>query len=217
MAAYFFMKIAIIGATGKAGSLILKEALNRDLDVTAIVRNQSKMKDTKVPVVEKDLFDLTKEDLLPFDVIVDAFSAPVEQAELHVTSIKHLAELLNGTEIRLLVIGGAGSLYTDSSKTTQFKESNNFNVPIDFRPIVENMSDSLDYLRKVENLHWVYISPAVDFNPNGIRTGRYVLAGEVLTTGENGKSEISYADYAIAMVDEIINKEHDKERISVRY
>jgi|SRR5574344_2080137 uncharacterized protein len=211
------MKIAIIGATGKAGSLILKEALNRDLDVTAIVRNQSKMKDTKVPVVEKDLFDLTKEDLLPFDVIVDAFSAPVEQAELHVTSIKHLAELLNGTEIRLLVIGGAGSLYTDSSKTTQFKESNNFNVPIDFRPIVENMSDSLDYLRKVENLHWVYISPAVDFNPNGIRTGRYVLAGEVLTTGENGKSEISYADYAIAMVDEIINKEHDKERISVRY
>lgn len=211
------MKIAIIGATGKAGSLILKEALNRDLDVTAIVRNQSKMKDTKVPVVEKDLFDLTKEDLLPFDVIVDAFSAPVEQAELHVTSIKHLAELLNGTEIRLLVIGGAGSLYTDSSKTTQFKESNNFNVPIDFRPIVENMSDSLDYLRKVENLHWVYISPAVDFNPNGIRTGRYVLAGEILTTGENGKSEISYADYAIAMVDEIINKEHDKERISVRY
>ena len=155
------MKIAIIGATGKAGSLILKEALNRDLDVTAIVRNQSKMKDTKVPVVEKDLFDLTKEDLLPFDVIVDAFSAPVEQAELHLTSIKHLAELLNGTEIRLLVIGGAGSLYTDSSKTTQFKESNNFNVPIDFRPIVENMSDSLDYLRKVENLHWVYISPAV--------------------------------------------------------
>ncbi|MDD3087720.1 MAG: NAD(P)H-binding protein [Candidatus Omnitrophica bacterium] len=211
------MKIAIIGATGKAGSLILKEALNRDLDVTAIVRNQSKMKDTKVPVVEKDLFDLTKEDLLPFDVIVDAFSAPVEQAELHVTSIKHLAELLNGTEIRLLVIGGAGSLYTDSSKTTQFKESNNFNVPIDFRPIVENMSDSLDYLRKVENLHWVYISPAVEFNPNGVRTGRYVLAGEILTTGENGKSEISYADYAIAMVDEIINKEHDKERISVRY
>ncbi|MGN8234861.1 NAD(P)-dependent oxidoreductase [Priestia flexa] len=211
------MKIAIIGATGKAGSLILKEALNRDLDVTAIVRNQSKMKDTKVPVVEKDLFDLTKEDLLPFDVIVDAFSAPVEQAELHLTSIKHLAELLNGTEIRLLVIGGAGSLYTDSSKTTQFKESNNFNVPIDFRPIVENMSDSLDYLRKVENLHWVYISPAVEFNPNGVRTGRYVLAGEILTTGENGKSEISYADYAIAMVDEIINKEHDKERISVRY
>lgn len=211
------MKIAIIGATGKAGSLILKEALNRDLDVTAIVRNQSKMKDTKVPVVEKDLFDLTKEDLLPFDVIVDAFSAPVKQAELHVTSIKHLAELLNGTEIRLLVIGGAGSLYTDSSKTTQFKESNNFNVPIDFRPIVENMSDSLDYLRKVENLHWVYISPAVEFNPNGVRTGRYVLAGEILTTGENGKSEISYADYAIAMVDEIINKEHDKERISVRY
>ena len=211
------MKIAIIGATGKAGSLILKEALNRDLDVTAIVRNQSKMKDTKVPVVEKDLFDLTKEDLLPFDVIVDAFSAPVEQAELHVTSIKHLAELLNGTEIRLLVIGGAGSLYTDSSKTTQFKESNNFNVPIDFRPIVENMSDSLAYLRKVENLHWVYISPAVEFNPNGVRTGRYVLVGEILTTGENGKSEISYADYAIAMVDEIINKEHDKERISVRY
>lgn len=211
------MKIAIIGATGKAGSLILKEALNRGLDVTAIVRNQSKLEDSKIPTIEKDLFDLTKEDLLPFDVIVDAFSAPVEQSELHVTSIKHLAELLNGTEIRLLVIGGAGSLYTDSSKTTQFKDLNNFNVPIDFRPIVENMSDSLDYLRKVENLHWVYISPAVEFNPNGVRTGRYVLAGEVLTTGENGKSEISYADYAIAMVDEIINKEHDKERISVRY
>ena len=69
------MKIAIIGATGKAGKLIMEEALQRGLDVTAIVRNKSKLSNSKVKVIEKDLFDLKKEDLKDFDTVVSAFGA----------------------------------------------------------------------------------------------------------------------------------------------
>lgn len=87
------MKIGIIGATGKAGSLITEEAINRHHDVTAIVRNKSKLTNKDVNVLEKDLFDLTADDLSTFDVIVNAFNAPNDKPELHVTSVKHLAAI----------------------------------------------------------------------------------------------------------------------------
>ncbi|MGL9756907.1 NADH-flavin reductase [Enterococcus sp. DIV0181] len=112
------MKIAIIGATGHAGSLILKEALARHLDVTAIVRNAKKLTVT-VPFIEKDLYDLTTEDLAPFDVVVDAFNAPVGKEEMHQTSLAHLAKILANTSTRLLVVGGASSLFIDPEKTTR--------------------------------------------------------------------------------------------------
>lgn len=108
------MKVAIIGATGNAGSLILKEALDRDLAVTAIVRHPEKLT-TKVPILVKDLFELTKKDIEFFDVVVDAFRPPAGQEELHQTSLKHLISLLRGTDTRLIVVGGASSLFIDEA------------------------------------------------------------------------------------------------------
>lgn len=77
------------------------------------------------------------------------------------------------------------------------------------------MAKALDELRKRDDVKWTYISPAGDFQAEGERTGNYILAGEELTLNEKGESIISYADYAIAMVDEIEKGTHIKQRISV--
>ena len=104
------MKLAVVAANGKAGRLIVQEAVDRGLDVTAIVRGENK---TVAPSsIQKDLFDLTKEDIKDFDVIIDAFGTWAEDSlEQHTTSIQHLADLVEGTDKRLLIVGGAGSLY----------------------------------------------------------------------------------------------------------
>ncbi|WP_353847708.1 NAD(P)-dependent oxidoreductase [Staphylococcus agnetis] len=99
------MKIGIIAATGKTGQLILKEALNEKLDVTAIVRNASKVTED-VPILEKDALTLTREDLTHFDVVVNAFAAPMDDLQQHVELGRKLIEALEGTNTRLIVVGG---------------------------------------------------------------------------------------------------------------
>ena len=74
---------------------------------------------------------------------------------------------------------------------------------------------ALDYLRTVKDVKWTYISPAADFQADGEKTGRYILAGEEFTTNSKGESVISYADYAVAMIDEIEKGDHIGQRISV--
>src|SRR3954469_12164391 len=105
------MKIAVIGASGKAGSFILKEAVERGHQVTAIVRDASKVTDKNVAVIEKSIFDLTPEDLKQFEVVVDAFGAPLGEEQAHVDAGHALIEALKGTNTRAIVVGGAGSLY----------------------------------------------------------------------------------------------------------
>src|SRR3954453_13609534 len=104
------MKIAIIGASGKAGSLILKEAVSRGHEVTAIVRDASKLKDTNVAVIEKNILDFTQDDFKPFDVVVNAFGAPLGEEQAHVDAGHALIEAVKGTDTRIIVVGGAGSL-----------------------------------------------------------------------------------------------------------
>ena len=99
------MKIAVICANGKAGKLIVKEAVSRGLDVTAVVRGENATEAKEV--LKKDLFDLTADDLKGFDVVIDAFGAWTEETlPLHSTSLKHLCDILSGTETRLLIVGG---------------------------------------------------------------------------------------------------------------
>ncbi|WZU00747.1 hypothetical protein MGH68_14630 [Erysipelothrix sp. D19-032] len=81
--------------------------------------------------------------------------------------------------------------------------------------MASNMGKALDQLRERADVQWTYVSPAADFRADGIRTGSYTLAGEVLTLNSQNESTISYADYAIAMVDEIEQAHHIQKRISV--
>lgn len=206
------MKIAVVCANGKEGSLIVKEALERNLDVTAIVRSQNKTAANQV--VQKDLFALTVEDLVGFDAVIDAFGAwTPETLPQHSTSLKHLCALLSGKNIRLLVVGGAGSLYLNPEHTLQVMDGPDF--PDIYKPLASNMGKALEELRKRDDVNWTYISPAGDFQAEGKRTGKYILSGEELTLNSRGESVISYSDYAIAMIDEVVNGGHIRQRISV--
>ena len=206
------MKIAVVCANGKAGKLIVKEAMDRGLDVTAAVRGENHSAAEKV--IRKDLFELTAADLAGFDAVIDAFGAwTPETLPQHSTSLKHLCDILSGTETRLLVVGGAGSLYVNPEHTVQVMDGPDF--PDVFKPLASNMGKALEKLRARNDVKWTYVSPAGDFRADGAKTGSYLLGGEELVLNSRGESVISYADYAAAMVDEAVNGNHIHERISV--
>ncbi len=206
------MRIAVICANGKEGKLIVKEAIARGAEVTAVVRGENRSEAENV--IKKDLFDLTTADLEEFDVVIDAFGAwTPETLPQHSTSLKHLCDLVSGSKTRLLVVGGAGSLYVDPAHTVQVMDGADF--PEVFKPLASSMGKALDELRTRTDVRWTYISPAGDFQADGVRTGRYILGGEELTLNAKGESVISYADYAVAMVDEALNGNHIQQRISV--
>lgn len=206
------MKIAVICANGRAGKLIVSEAVNRGLDVTAVVREENQSIAQKV--LKKDLFDLTSDDLKGFDVVIDAFGAWKEDIlPQHSTSLKHLCDILSGTNIRLLVVGGAGSLYVNPEHTAVVSDGADF--PPQFLPLAKAQGKALSELRKRDDVKWTFVSPAGDFRADGERTGKYILGGEELTLNSKGESVISYADYAIAMIDEATNGRNIQKRISV--
>lgn len=207
------MKLAVVAATGKAGRLIVKEAKERGFEVTAFARREAEI-DGADAVIVKDIFDLTKEDLAGFDAVVDAFGAWTEDVlPLHSTTLSHLCDILSRTDTRLLVVGGAGSLYVDPEHTVCVSDGPDF--PDIFKPLATAMAKALGELRERNDVKWTYISPAGDFQAEGERSGKYILGGEELTLNDRGESIISYADYAIAMVDEIESGSHIGERISV--
>lgn len=207
------MKVAVVAASGKAGRKIVAEAANRGIEVTAFVRRAVEVAGAK-KIVVKDIFDLTAGDLNGLDAVVDAFGAwTPETLPQHSTTLKHLCDLLSGTDIRLLIVGGAGSLYTNSEHTAQVMDAPNF--PDDWKPVAKAMGTALDELRTRNDVKWTYISPAADYQADGERTGKYIVAGEEFTLNSAGESIISYADYAVAMIDEILNAKHIKQRISV--
>ena len=207
-------KVAVVCAAGKEGRLLVDEAVSRGYDVTGFVRGNDKVANPKAKTIVKDLFDLTRKDLAGFDAVIDAFGAwTPETLPLHRTSLKHLCDILSGTQVRLLVVGGAGSLYVNSEHTVQVKDLESF--PDMFRPLATNMGEALSELRKRSDVQWTYLSPAGDFVADGERTGEYLLGGEEYFVNDKGESRISYADYAIAMIDEIENANNVQKRFSV--
>ena len=207
-------KVAIVCAAGRQGTRLVNEAVSRGYDVTCFVRGEDKVANPKAKTVVNDLFDLTREDLAGFDVVIDAFGAWTDETlPLHKTSLKHLCDILSGTDIRLLVVGGAGSLYVNPEHTVQVKDLESF--PDVFKPLATNMGEALAELRGRNDVKWTYLSPAGDFVADGERTGRYLLGGEEYFVNAKGESRISYADYAIAMIDEIENANNIQKRFSV--
>ena len=206
------MKIAVVCANGKAGQLIVKEAISRGIDVTAVVRGENKSAADKV--ITKDIFDIKADDLKGFDAVVDAFGAWTEDTlPLHSTSLKLLCDALSGTDTRLIVVGGVGRLYVNKEHTACVADGADF--PDGFKPLAAARAKALGELRERNDVKWTYISPAGDFQADGERTGEYILGGEELVLNDRGESIISYADYAIALVDEITKGSHIQARISV--
>lgn len=205
------MKIAVIGASGKQGSLLVKEAMSRGHEVTGIVRKGESIANK---TIVKDVFDLKYDDIKDYEVIIDALGFWAEEdLPLHGKSLMYLCNILKNKENRLLVVGGAGSLYVNPEHTVKLMEGPDF--PEMFKPLASAQGQALEDLRKVDNVKWTFLSPAADFRADGERTGEYKLGGEELTLNANGESIISYADYAIAMIDEAENANYIGKRFSV--
>ena len=207
------MKIAVVAANGRVAQKVIKEALDRGFEVKAFGRDDENKTAAK-DYVKKDIMDLTKEDLAGFDAVVDGFGAwTPETLDGHVKTSQHLCDVLSGSNTRLLIVGGAGSLYVNPEHTAVVCDGPDF--PSMFLPLAKAQGEELAELRKRNDVKWTFVSPAGDFQADGERTGKYILAGEELTLNSKGESIISYADYAIAMVDEIEQGDHIKARISV--
>ncbi len=206
------MKMAVIGANGKAGRCIVREALERGHEVLAVVRGQQAPEGAEL--LRKDLYDLRYDDLAPYTAIVDAFGAwSPETLPQHETSLRYLADLLSGKENRLLIVGGAGSLYVDAAKSMRVMDTPDF--PEMFLPLAQHMAAALEEIRQRTDVKWTYLSPAADFAAEGERTGGYQTGEETLLLDSSGQSRISYADYAIAMVDEAERALHVQQRFTV--
>ena len=186
------MRIAVIGATGKAGKLIVQEAVNRSHEVTAISRRPHPNTPAQHTLV-KNVTDLTTTDFKAVDVVISALGS---QQIVELTT--HLGQILSGTDTRLVVIGGTGTLYTTPARTERLVDSPNF--PAEYRKYAEAHAAASTSLRDAPARH------------------DYEFAGDVFTVGASGISEISYADYASALVDEVENTTgaYIGEQISVR-
>lgn len=112
-----------------------------------------------------------------------------------------------------MVVGGAGSLYTDKGHTACVAEAPDF--PEIYKPVAHTHDIILKGLRKREDVKWTYLSPAGDFRADGERTGKILIGGEEYFVNDKGESQISYRDYAIAMIDEAERAEHVGKRFSV--
>ena len=205
------MKVAIIGANGKTGVNLVKEALKQGYDVTAIVRNKE-YKNGDVKVVYKDVFELTKADLAGFDAVISAFAAWTPEAfPLHKKVAKHLADALSGTKTRLLVIGGAGTLYVDD-KGTMAMDTPDF--PPEYMGVARATAESFFELKGRTDVLWTYVSPAGEYDDQGARTGKYVLGNDHVILNSQNESYISYADLAIAIIDDLKNRNFVQKRFT---
>lgn len=203
------MKIAIIGASGNVGSKILEEAVSRDHRVTAIARNVDRVAEkSTVTVKQGDIGDpdgLAKV-LAGHDVVVSsARFLSFKPADL-------IAAVKKAGVKRLLVVGGAGSL--EVAPGAALVDTPNF--PEAYKSEALAGRECLNVLRAEKELDWTFLSPSALFAP-GERTGRFRLGRDSLLTAADGKSYISYPDYAVAMLDEIEKPAHSRQRFTVGY
>ena len=206
------MKIVVVASNGKASRAVISELIARGHEVTAFARSENKSAARNF--VQKDILDLRKDDLAGFDAVVDGFGAyTTETLPLHTKTSQHLADLVAGTETRLYIVGGAGSLYVDPEHRVQLLDTPEF--PAEFYALAKAQTEELAALRSRTDAKWVFVSPAADFRAEGAKTGRYILGGEELTLSAAGESIISYADYALGMVDLIESGAHIGERVSL--
>lgn len=215
------MKIALIGATGYVGAFILKEALIRHHQVTAIVREPEKVSmDEKVIVKKGDV--LNQDDLVKLfrdqDVVISSFNAFTPSLSNDVAydlQIKGTKSLINAAKEsgvnHLFMVGGAGSLEIAGKRLVDTRE-----FPAEWKEMALAMSDVLTILKNERILSWSFLSPAALLQP-GKRTGKFKLGKNQLIVNEQGESKISTQDYAVAVLNEIENPAHIRQRFTVGY
>jgi uncharacterized protein len=212
------MKIAIIGANGRIGQRILNEAVNRGHEVTGFASDPAKIPAEKGNVAWKAANALDATGIAGAiggqDVVISAFGqhqgTDPQQIPASVKAL--LTAMEQHPSTRLLIVGGAGSLEVAPGKTVIDAGL----IPPQYIAIPIAHQEALGHLKQNNTVNWTYFSPAAMINP-GERTGKFRLGGDQLIVGENGKSEISMEDYAIAMLDEAEKPQHERKRFTIGY
>ncbi len=218
------MKITLIGATGFVGSAILKEALDRGVEVTAIVRNPDKLK------VESPLLTVVKGDATDpeelakatkgSDAIISAYNPGWANPNLYEDTLKNDPKILEGAKLagvkRILFVGGAGTLFVKPG----LRLVDTGTLPEEWLPGVKSLGEFyLNTLMNEKDIDWIFLSPAANLGnlQPGTRTGHYRVGKDNLLVDEKGDSFISVEDYAKAMIDELLDPKHHQERFTVAY
>ncbi len=202
-------KIAIIGATGRAGSQLLEEALRRGHSVTAIARHTDTLAVRPgVNVKQVDALDAEalQQAISGSDVVISAAHFATLPASAVIGPVKKA-----GVK-RLLVVGGAGSLLLPGG--TRVIDSAGF--PDAYKAEASAGATFLEVLRQEHELDWTFLSPSAEFVETE-RTGTFRLGQDDLLVSREGRSWISFADYAIAMIDEVETPKHSRQRFTVGY
>jgi uncharacterized protein len=217
------MKIVLYGATGNAGSRILTELLGRGHEVVAIVRNPDKLAPNDgLTVQQGDLasVEAIAEAIGGAEAVVSAYGPPADKTEQilgvskrEIAAVQQVSQQASSPEHapRLIVVGGAGSLEVAPGVTLESAKD----FPAAWKPIAQAHEKALELLR-ASSIDWTYLSPSAFFEP-GQRTGKFRLGQDELLTAADGKSSISMEDYAIALVDELEQPQHRRQRFTVGY
>jgi len=201
--------IAIIGATGRAGSQLLEEALRRGHSVTAIARDTSKI-DQRAGVVTRNVDAL---DAVALQAAVAGHDVVISAAHFSTLPASAVIEPVKKAGVkRLLVVGGAGSLLLPDG--TRVIDSAGF--PEAYKAEASAGALFLQNLRQEQTLDWTFLSPSAEF-VEGERTGTFRLGKDDLLVSSEGRSWITFADYAIAMLDEVETSKHSRQRFTVGY
>jgi uncharacterized protein len=211
------MKIAIIGASGNIGSRIVKEALSRGHEVTAICRNISKLteKNQKLQAISCDVLNLKElsKQLANHAVVISAYGPSFENPDQLIDATKSLIESAKAAKVKhLIIVGGAGSL--EIGPNALLLDSPHF--PESWKPIARAHKLALHIYEGEKALNWSYAHPAAMIEA-GSRTGKFRTGSNKLLADGEGNSKISIEDFAIALLDEAENPKHIQKRFSVAY
>lgn len=213
------MKIALIGATGYVGTPLLEEALNRGHEVTALVRHPQKLAaHPRLNAVQADVQNSAalSERLHGHDVVISAFNPGWGVADIREQFIAGSRSIIAATRQarvkRLLMVGGAGSLYV--APGVQLIDTPDF--PAEYKEGAEGARQALNMLLDEQELEWTFVSPAAQLVP-GPRTGKFRLGRDELLNNGTEPGSISVADLAVALIDETEQPQHIRQRFTLAY
>lgn len=216
--------VVLIGASGFVGSAILRELLDRGHRVTAIIRDGSKIKmlssNLEVSEIDVENKQAMIDAMRGKDAVISAYNPGWSNPNMYEDTLRVYPEILEEVKAsgvkRLLIVGGAGSLFVKPG----LRLVDTGTLPAAWLPGVKSMAKFyLETLMRERDLDWVFFSPAANLGnlTTGIRTGKFRLGKDDLIVDEKGESFISVEDYAMAMVDELEQENHHKERFTIGY
>ncbi|WP_426276322.1 NAD(P)-dependent oxidoreductase [Chryseobacterium sp. S-02] len=214
-------KVAVIGATGFVGTQIVNELTNRGYKVEAIVRDASKVQQNEnvsAKSVDVNNIDELTEALKGNDAVISAFNAGWTNPNLYDDFLNGSVNIENAVEKsgvkRFITVGGAGSLFIDGNQLVDGPD-----FPSEIKPGATAARDYLNKIKENKTLDWTFFSPAIEMHQGtaGVRTGKYRTGLENPVFDENGRSVLSVEDVAVALVDELEQNNHIRERFTAGY